>query len=177
MKHILEENDSVRFKCVRIQRPLPWLFSVLDITHYLAEFHSYRNAYSPFTIGFYPIINKPGDMIFTIFKPEKGRLISPDPFHIGNENYLTDCNETKKIIEYQLNRKQMELLNQIFAENYFVGKKTIYYNINQKYSMLSIQNNSYNCKTWLWNIFPQLEKDTWCYRHFIDFFARLKRLS
>ena len=163
----LEIDDIVKFKKVPIIQPFPKIMHSLGIYHYLAVFCSSNNKYEPFCIGFYPILDRPNQLLFTAFIPKNGRLISPDPFHKGDEEYLKNCNSNDEI-SYKLDKHRCEFINNMIESSIY-NKRRNYINLSQYYSIIPISRNTYNCRTWLFHLFPELHRDAWCHSKYYQF--------
>lgn len=169
----LEIGDTVRFMKVPVRQPFPLIFNTLGIYHYLAEFHSHRGIYHPISIGFYPVINRPHQLVITTFIPKSGRLISPDPFYVENNEYLTDC-KNGSIIEYTLDANQILKINGYFESAVLKRDKHHILTV-EKYSMLPSGKNVHNCRTWLFEHFPALHNDAKCHSNYYKFIRAIQK--
>ena len=161
----IKEEDYAEFYNVPLQGFE--LLSKVSINHLMLVVTSKGNN-NIMSMGFYPT---DGDIMDALFIPKKGFVWNPDLHYIPTNTKFnsTTYHKTSIPIKYDIECKQAKILNNILGNSGcklkdgsksrgVIKRDRIECSVKYKYSPLS-KNGCKNCVTWLYHLFPNLNKD------------------
>ncbi len=166
---IIKVNDTVSFHYAPLQGVgIGGILASVNINHLLMLVKNENGK--TMSIGFYP---DGGNILGALYTTKPGYLWTPDPHFIPGQHKSGPSlyYGTEDKIEYKLNQKQANYINNIIFGNDcklkngktssgLVKRNRLECPIPRlKYSVLLPGDNIYNCHTWLYSIFPELVVD------------------